>query len=91
MEEEYFSSDRLIQLSIGSAINIIDEQGLQHSVSLVGIGVGQCVITLLPSEYSFEKGDELEMQTIHEGHVIAFESAVYQIFEDRLLICTYPK
>ena len=89
--EEYFSSDRLVQLSIGSVINVIDEHGSHHSVSLVGVGVGQCVITLLPTECTLTEGDELEMQTIHDGHVIAFESSVHQIFENRLLICTFPE
>lgn len=91
MEEEYFSADRLVQLSIGCVINIIDDQGSQHSVSLVGIGINQCIITLLPKEHDFQQNSELEMQTIHEGQIIAFESTVHQIYENRLLICTFPE
>ena len=91
MVEEYFSADRLVQLSIGATISIINEEGVHHNTKLIGIGVGECVIAHLPQTHDFIPNQELEMQTIHEGHIIAFETKVHHIYEDRLLICTFPE
>jgi c-di-GMP-binding flagellar brake protein YcgR len=100
--EEYFSADRLLELPIDSVINIIAESnGVQFTVSLIGVDNGKSVIISLPSieratnpsAYAevISVGAAFEMQGIHDGRVIAFESTITDIYNQRLLICTFPE
>ncbi|MFT7386801.1 MAG: hypothetical protein ACI8VC_000036 [Candidatus Endobugula sp.] len=100
--EEYFSADRLLELPINSVINIIaDSHGVQFTVGLIGVDNGKSAIISLPSierasnpaAYAevISVGAAFEMQGIHDGRVIAFESTITDIYNQRLLICTFPE
>ncbi|MFL0809138.1 MAG: PilZ domain-containing protein [Agarilytica sp.] len=102
MEEEYFSADRLLELNIGSVVQAAREDNDQHySVVLVGADYGKSVITTLPNaqhiadgetyDSIFAKGTVLEMKTIHEGRIVAYESQVLSLFDNRLLIGSFPE
>jgi c-di-GMP-binding flagellar brake protein YcgR len=100
--EEYFSADRLLELPINSVINIIAEDNcLQFTVSLIGVDNGKSVIISLPSvertanpsAYAevISIGTAFEMQGIYDGRIIAFESTITDIYNQRLLICSFPE
>lgn len=100
--EEYYPSDRLLDLRIGS-ITQVHSQDDKHNYSTVFVGVdyGRSILTRLPSKRYLPPGDEyatmftkdrvFEMRAIHDGLVIAFESAVREIYSGRLLISSFPE
>lgn len=100
--EEYFSAERLLDLSIASLVKInSEERDLTFNASLVGVANADCIITSLPSHFSlppgieikeaFRRGKMYEMSTIHKGRVVAFESAVLDLYEGHLLISSFPE
>lgn len=102
MEEEYFSADRILGLKIGSVVQAAREDNDQHfSVVLVGADAGKSVITTLPNAQHMADGDTydslfpigtmLEMKTIHDGRIVAFESSVLGRHDDRLLVTSFPE
>ncbi len=102
MEEEYFSADRILDLKIGSVVQLCQEDTQQKfSVSLVGADNEKSIITTLPpnsqlpadSSYDdiFSKGSMLELKTIYDGRVVAFESQVIATYDDRLLVGSFPE
>lgn len=102
MEEEYFSADRILDLDIGSVVQVSREDGnLQYTVSLVGADNNRSILTTLPPKQKlpdglayddvFSPGIMLEMKTIYDGRVVAFESAVIATYGERLLISSFPE
>ncbi len=100
--EEYFPSDRLLSLTIGSVVQITREDVNQSfSVNLVGVDNEKFIITTLPAKQQLEQGYDydacfaegamFEMKTIYDGRVVAFESSVIGRYEDRLLIGSFPE
>ncbi len=100
--EEYFTADRLLELKMGSVVQVCREDNDMHfTVSLVGVDNGKSIVTSLPPKLSlpegsrfveiFSKDTMLEMKTIHDGRVVAFESAVQGMYRDDLLIGTFPE
>lgn len=100
--EEYFPADRLLELEIGSVVNIHSEnQDLHFTVTLVGVDNGRFVVTTLPLKQNlsegvvyesiFLEGNMFEMKTIHDGKVVAFESSVIGMYGNRLLISSFPE
>lgn len=101
--EEYFPADRLLKFEMGSVVQINreDDESVHYSVALVGVDEKHSVITSLPAkqflpknathESVFTTGSMLEMKTIYEGRVVAFESTVVDIYDERLLICSFPE
>jgi len=100
--EEYFPADRLLQLKLGSIVHI-NQEGEDESatVALVGVDLNRSVITALPSlgslpdSLSLETLNNnsalLEMKTIHDGKIVAFESLVSEVYNQRLLISSFPE
>ena len=100
--EQYYPPDRLLELKIGSMVNVSSETEEWHfGVTLVGADAPDSVITTLPPKHAlaegfdysalFTAGDVFEMRTIHDGHIIAFESAFKTICNDRWLVSTFPE
>lgn len=100
--EEYYPSDRLLDLRIGSITQVHSQDDVHHySTVFVGVDYGRSILTRLPSkrylppreEYPdiFVKDRMLEMRAIHDGLVIAFETAVKEIYSGRLLISSFPE
>lgn len=98
--EEYFPADRLLELTIGTIVHI-NPQGDEksHKTQLVGCDNGHSVITTLPIKGNenrpwkeiFPAGLALELKTIHNGKVIAFESTITGLYNNRLLIGSFPE
>ncbi len=102
MVEEYFSADRILDLTIGSVVQLCQEDTQQKfTVSLVGADNERSIITTLPPKQQlpddtsydevFPKGTMLELKTIYDGRVVAFESEVIGLYGDRLLIGSFPE
>ncbi len=102
MEEEYFSADKILELHIGSVVQVSrEDDDLHFSVSLVGADYEKFIITSLPNrqnlpsgetyESIFKSGTMFEMKTIHDGRVVAFESSALGIYGDRLLLGSFPE
>lgn len=99
--EEYFAADRLLELTIGSVVQILLESGQGNlNVNLVGFNKNKSVVTTLPlSRYLsannhrdlFTEGRLLEMKTIHDGKIVAFETYYQGMYEDQLLVCSFPE
>ncbi len=101
--EEYFPADRLLKFEMGSVVQINreDNENIHFSTTLVGIDENHSVITSLPAqqflpdgatyESIFTVGTMFEMKTIYDGQVVAFESSVISIYNNRLLISSYPE
>lgn len=100
--EEYFPPDRLLNLEINSVVHIDREDDKYHfTVSLVGIDNERSVVTTLPHrefisdgasyEEIFPENEMLEMRTIYDGKIIAFESSVIGMYRQQLLISTFPE
>jgi c-di-GMP-binding flagellar brake protein YcgR len=100
--EEYFSADRLLEVDIDSIVQIIAESnGLQFTARLIGIDKNKSVITSIPTpetlpdsfdiEQLFHTGAAFEMQTIHDGRIIGFECQMITLFNEQLLIFSFPE
>jgi c-di-GMP-binding flagellar brake protein YcgR len=100
--EEYLPADRLLKLNIGSIVHIDSEDEDCHfTVTLVGVDNNNSIITTLPINANipeglsydmlFAQGNSFEMKTVHEGHIIAFESTITGIYNQRLLIGSFPE
>ena len=100
--EQYYPPDRLLEIKIGSMVNVHCESGDWHfCATLVGADAPHSVITTLPPKHSlaegfdyhdlFSEGEVFEMRTIHDGHIVAFESAFKMICNDRWLVSTFPE
>ncbi|HEY7773371.1 MAG TPA: PilZ domain-containing protein [Marinagarivorans sp.] len=100
--EQYYPPDRILELAIGSVVQVNSESGDFHfTVSLVGVDAPHSVITTLPLQQHlpegfgydalFSKDEVFEMRTIHEGHVVAFEAAFLDTYKDRLLMTSFPE
>ncbi len=104
MEEEYFSAERLLEVEMGSIVQVSNEEkDIHFMVNLVGVEKSKLVITSLPGTHNLPKSTNfeeifieemvLEMRIVHDGHVIAFESSVKGMhFEhSKLLITSFPE
>lgn len=102
MVEEYFSADRILELKIGSVVQVSrEDDDLHFPVNLVGADYEKTIITSLPNKQNLPAGETyeslyklgtmLEMKTIHDGRVVAFESSALGIHGDRLLISSFPE
>ena len=101
--EEYFSADRLLDLHMGAVVQAVveDDPEIQFSVILVGVDHGKTIITTLPSSKFMPDEDtrklimtpdvKFEMRTIHDGKIIAFESATIGVYNDQLLMTSFPE
>lgn len=100
--EQYYPPDRLLNIKIGSIVNVNCESSDWHfSATFVGADAPHAVITTLPPKHTlaegfcysalFGEGDSFEMRTIHDGHIVAFESAFKMICNDRWLVSTFPE
>lgn len=100
--EKYLPPDRLLRLQPGSMVTMESEDDECHfKVYLVGIDNQHSIITTLPTpaalpanasyESIFHEGRIFELKTIHDGHVVAFETAPKGFFETRLFIGTFPE
>lgn len=100
--EEYFPADRLLQLKIGSVVQIDDESTNQsYTSTLVGVAPNHCVILSLPCKTSLPEGSEAEslfkaealyeIKTVQSGRVIAFETMLKEVYDQRLLIGSFPE
>lgn len=100
--EKYLPPEHLLRLQMGSILSMESEDGeFQFKVCLVGVEKHHSVITTLPARSSlpknasyesvFREGRTLELKTIHEGQVVAFESRTSGFYEDRLFIGTFPE
>lgn len=102
--EEYFSAERLMDLTIGSVVQVNNEEKDLHFVmQLVGVDQGHSVICTLPAPHNlpenatydqlFIEGTVFEMRIIHDGKVIAFETSIMMTLDQpvKLLISTYPE
>jgi len=102
--EEYFSAERLMDLDIGSVVQVNNEEKDQHFVmQLVGVDQGHSVICTLPAPHNLPDGSNynelfppglvFEMRIIHDGRVIAFESSIRLVLSEpiKLLVGSYPE
>lgn len=100
--EKYLPPDRLLRLKLGSMISMESQDDELHfKVSLVGIDNNHSVITTLPAlsalpgdasyESVFREGRVFELKTIHDGRVVAFETAARGFYDERLFIGTFPE
>jgi c-di-GMP-binding flagellar brake protein YcgR len=102
MEGQYFAPDRLLELKVGSVVQVNSEtEDFHFTVRLVGIDQGHTVVTTLPLRQNlpeglsydsiFSEGTVFEMRTIHKGNVMAFESTALALYNNRLLMSSYPE
>lgn len=100
--DQYYPPDRLLDIKIGSIINVNSEhEDWHYSATLVGADAPHSIITTLPAKHSLAEGfdynalfsadDVFEMRSIHNGHIFAFESAFIAIHNDRWLISSFPE
>ncbi|BCD99404.1 PilZ domain-containing protein [Marinagarivorans cellulosilyticus] len=100
--EQYYPPDRILELAIGSVVQVNSESGDFHfTVSLVGVDAPNSVITTLPLKQNLPEGfgyealfsqdDVFEMRTIQDGYIVAFEGVFEAIYDDRLLITSFPE
>lgn len=100
--EKYLPPDHLLHLHMGSIMSMDSQDDeVSFKVSLVGVDQNHSVITTLPAastlptnatfESVFTEGRVFELKTIHEGRIVAFESAASGFYGGRLFIGTFPE